>query len=474
MTAHTTSTRSAGVGSRLGLVLAVCCLGQFMNVLDASVMNVALPSIFEELHFERHDLQWVNSAYTIAVCGFLLLGGRLADLFGQRRVFLFGAALFTLASAVGGLATSPGALIAARGFQGLGAAVMAPATLTVLGTTFTDPAGRAKAFGWWSAVSGSAGAVGVLLGGIITQSLSWRWVLLINVPLGIALLAMIRWAVPETPSNGGRKGLDVPGAFTVTIGLMAGVYGIAQSHQYGWGSWQVAGSLVLSVVLFTLFLRQQTRSDHPLMPLGIFRNRSVSAANLVAFFAVAALFSTFYFLTLVMQQVMGFGPLATGLGYLPLSIGIAVGGYGVARVVSRVGPRPVLVVGLLMACTGLLWSSSANENSTFLGTLLIPTALLGLGMGAVLNATTNAATSGVPREQAGLASGLLNTIRQMGSAIGLVTLATVSSARADSLLSQGEPFRHALGSGYGLALLGAAAFTFCGALAALAVPRKAS
>ncbi|ANZ35118.1 hypothetical protein BBK82_02570 [Lentzea guizhouensis] len=458
-------------GTRLGLVLAVCCLAQFMNVLDASVMNVALPSIYEELRFERHDLQWVNSAYTIAVCGFLLLGGRLADLFGQRRVFLLGAALFTVASAVGGMATSPGTLIAARGFQGLGAAVMAPASLTVLGTTFTDPTARAKAFGWWSAVSGSAGAVGVLLGGIVTESLGWRWVLLINVPLGIALVAMIRGAVPETSSNGSKR-LDVPGAFTVTIGLMALVYGIAQSHELGWGSWQVAGSLALAVVLFAFFLRQQTVSDHPLMPLGIFRNRAVTAANVVAFFAIAALFSTFYFLTLVLQQVMGFSPLATGLGYLPLSIGIALGGYGVARIVPKVGPRPVLLGGLLTACAGLMWVSTADETSTFLGSILVPTTLLGLGMGAVLNATTNAATSGVPREQAGLASGLLNTIRQMGSAIGLVVLATMSSARADSLLAQGEPLQHALGSGYGLALFGAGVFTFCGALAALAVPRR--
>ncbi len=414
----------------------------------------------------------MNSAYTIAVCGFLLLGGRLADLFGQRRVFFFGAGLFTVASAVGGMATSPGTLIAARGFQGLGAAVMAPASLTVLGTTFRDPTARAKAFGWWSAVSGSAGAVGVLLGGIVTESLGWRWVLLINVPLGIALIAMIRGGVPETASNGGRKGLDVPGAITVTFGLMALVFGIAQSHELGWGSWQVSGSLGLSVILFALFLRQQTKSDHPLMPLGIFRNRAVTAANVVAFFAVAALFSTFYFLTLVMQQVLDFSPLQTGLGYLPLSIGIAVGGFGVARIVPRIGPRPVLVAGLLTATAGLLWVSSANESSTFLGTILVPTTLLGLGMGAVLNATTNAATSGVPREQAGLASGLLNTIRQMGSAIGLVTLATMSSARADSLLSQSQPLHHALGSGYGLALFGAGIFTFCGALAAFAVPRK--
>jgi EmrB/QacA subfamily drug resistance transporter len=471
MTAQTVLTRQpVARRTRLDLVLAVCCLGQFMNVLDASVMNVALPVIAGELHFERNDLQWVNNAYTIAVCGFLLLGGRLADLFGQRRVFLLGAALFTFASLVGGAAPSGVTLVLARAFQGLGAAVMAPATLTVLGTTFTEPGPRARAFGWWSAVSGSAGAAGVLLGGVITESLSWRWVLLVNVPLGIALLTAVRWVVPETRGTTGRRGLDLPGSFAITVGLMAGVYGIAESHARGWGSPHVLGAFVLSAVLVVAFLLRQARAAHPLMPLDIFRNRGVRAANLVAFFAIAALFSTFYFLTLVLQQVMGFGPLATGLSYLPLSLGIALGGWAISAVVPKIGPRPVLVGGLLMATAGLFWLA----RSTVAGEVLGATAVLGLGMGAVLNATTNAATAGLPHQQAGLASGLLNTIRQLGSAIGLVALATLATARTDAELAAGESLSHALGSGYGLALTGAALFTAAGVLAALLVPGRTS
>ncbi|MFP8887875.1 MFS transporter [Streptomyces mangrovi] len=466
-----------GRGGRLGLVLFACCLGQFMNVLDASVVNVALPVIAEELGFERHTLQWVNNAYTIAVCGFLLLGGRLADLFGQRRVFLFGVTLFTLASSVGGAADDPVTLVLARAFQGLGAAVMAPATLTVLGTTFTEPAARARAFGMWSAVSGVAGAAGVLVGGVVTQWFSWRWVLLINVPLGLLLLAAVYWAVPGTGARrdgpGGRKGLDLPGALAVTCGLMATVHGVAASGAHGWDSPRVWGTTAAGAALLGLFVLHQARfARHPLVPLGVFRNRSLTAANLVAFFGIAALFSTFYFFTLVLQQVLGYSPLRTGLSYLPMSLGIALGGWGIARTVPRTGPRPVLLGGLSLSCAGLLWLSGVDAGSAYTADVLGPALLLGFGMGAVLNATTNAATAGVPARDAGLASGLLNTTRQLGSAAGLVTLAALSTARADRELAGGAALEDALASGYGLALTGAALFTAAGLLAALAVPGR--
>ncbi|MGW1196771.1 MFS transporter [Streptomyces sp. NPDC002536] len=477
MTASTLpSPRATGrAAPRLALVLLACCLGQFMNVLDASVVNVALPSVARDLHFGRHSLQWVNTAYTVAVCGFLLLGGRLADIFGQRRVFLSGVALFTLASSVGGAAGDPLTLVLARAFQGLGAAVMAPATLTVLGTTFTEPDARARAFGLWSAVSGSAGAIGVLVGGVITQWFSWRWTLLVNVPIGIVLLGVVYAAVPDTRAQGGRRALDVPGALTVTLGLIAAVHGVAESHTYGWGSLRVVTALTAGVVLLALFVLLQAKvSPHPLVPLGVFRNRAVTAANLVAFFGVAALFSTFYFCTLVLQQVMGYSPLRTGLGYLPLSLGIAVGGWRISSVVPRTGPRPVLLAGLAVSSVGLLWLSRADEHATFASDVLGPTLLLGLGMGAVLNATTNAATSSLPAHQAGLASGLLNTTRQLGSAVGLVLLATLASARTDAELGSAAPgealTRHALASGYSLALLGAALFAAAGIVAALALP----
>ncbi|MDT0495630.1 MFS transporter [Streptomyces griseus] len=461
---------AAASGRRTGLILAACCVSQFMTVLDASVVNVALPVIAEELGFSRDGLQWVNSAYTIAVCGFLLLGGRLADLYGQRRMFLCGIALFTAASAVGGLADDPGLLIAARAFQGLGAAVMTPATLAVLGTTFTRPAERARAYGAWGAASGAAGAVGVLVGGVIAQWFSWRWSLLINVPIGLALLAAVRWVVPAAPGRD-RVRLDVAGAATVTLGLMALVYGIAESPAYGWGDPRIAGSLIASAMLLGTFLALQARPGRqPLVPLGIFRNRTVSAANLVAFFSIAALFSTFYFLTLMLQQVLGYSPLRTGLSYLPLSLGIAAGGFGIAPHLPRTGPRPVLLGGLSMAACGLLWLSAAGPDATFAADLLGPTLLLGLGMGAVINATTNAATHGLPAHQAGLASGLLNTTRQLGSALGLVVLATVAGSRISHGLASGEGTVDAYSAGYGLALSTAALFTAAALPAALAVP----
>ncbi|MGA5419863.1 MFS transporter [Streptomyces lavendulocolor] len=461
----------ATTGSRLRLVLVACCLGQFMNVLDASVVNVALPVIAEDLRFDRHNLQLVNNAYTVVVCGFLLLGGRLADLFGQRRIFLCGVALFTLASTVGGAADDPATLVLARAFQGLGAAVMAPATLTVLGTTFTRPDARAKAFGWWSAVSGAAGAIGVLLGGVITEFFSWRWILLINLPIGIALFAAVCWVVPESPARQERRTLDVPGAVTVTLGLMAAVHGVSEAHVHGWGSPRVLGPLLAGAALLAVFLVIQARfAAHPLVPLGIFRNRAVAAANLVAFFGIAALFSTFYFFTLLLQQVLGYTPLQTGLGYLPLSLGIALGGWGIASVVPRSGPRPVLIGGLALSSAGLLWLSRTDATASYATDVLGPVLLLGFGMGAVLNATTNAATAGLPAHQAGLASGLLNTTRQLGSAVGLVTLAALSTARIDGTGAGGTASPEALASGYGTALTGAALFAAAGMVAALAVP----
>ncbi|MER0443383.1 MFS transporter [Streptomyces sp. Edi4] len=478
MTPQTSRTPAppGAAGSRLGLVLAACCLGQFMNVLDASVVNVALPAIAEDLRFDRHDLYLVNNAYTVVVCGFLLLGGRLADLHGRRRIFLCGVALFTLASAVGGAADGPATLILARAFQGLGAAVMAPATLTVLAATFTQPAARGRAFGWWSAVSGAAGAIGVLAGGMITQWLSWRWILLVNVPIGIALFATVCWVVPQ--GRGPRREkhrLDIPGAVTVTLGLMGAVYAAAASHTYGWGSAAVLVPLIGGAVLLALFVLIQTRfARDPLVPLVIFRNRPVAAANTVAFFAIAALFSTFYFFTLLLQQVLGYSPLRTGLAYLPLSAGIALAGWGVSSLVPRCGPRPVLLAGLCVSCVGLLWLSRLDENATYAADVLGPVLLLGSGMGAVLNATTNAATAGLPAHQAGLGSGLLNATRQLGCATGLVALTALSSARIDAVVepTSGAASPHALAAGYGLALTGAALLTAAALPAALLVSRR--
>ncbi len=292
---------TAGSSPRLGLVLAACCLGQFMVILDVSVVNVALPVVNRVLRFAPGTLQWVMIAYTIVFTGFLLLGGRLADLYGQRRVFLCGITVFTVASLLGGLAYDPATLIVARGLQGLGAAVMAPATLTVLGTTFRDPTARAKAFGLWGAVAGGGGAVGVLAGGVLTDLLSWRWILLVNVPIGVALFALTARAVTERRNEGAGRKLDVAGAMSVTLGLIALVYAIVETQRAGWGSADVLAPLGLAAILLAFFLVDQARlAAQPLVPLAIFRNRSVSAANLVRLGSGAALGATFYFLTLLL------------------------------------------------------------------------------------------------------------------------------------------------------------------------------
>jgi EmrB/QacA subfamily drug resistance transporter len=457
------------VASRLGIVLAVCCLGQFMNVLDASVVNVALPSIVRQLGFDRHNLQWVSSAYTIAVCGCLLLGGRLADVYGQRRILLAGATLFTLASGIGGLAASPVTLIAARAFQGVGASVMAPATLTIIATTFTEPAARARAFGMWSVVAGAGGAVGVILSGILTEFTSWRWTLLINVPLGLVLVAGAYFGVPERAGHRDTGSLDVLGAALVTGGLLACVFGIAESSTYGWLSPPIVTTFAASAVLLSVFLVHQTRADNPLIPRGFFRDRGFSSAAVVALFSTAALFSTFYFFTLLLQQVLGYSPLQTGLSYLPMSIGISIGGYGVSGVVVRYGPRPILFSGLAMACAGLLWLSMA-DTSSFVSGLLWPGVLLGVGMGGALNATTNAATAGLRPEQAGLGSGVLNTMRQLGSALGLVVLVAAATSDTDAQAGGVAATVGALSSGYRLALALAALCAALAFAAAFAVP----
>jgi len=456
------------VPPRLGLVLAACCLGQFMVILDVSVVNVALPVIDDVLRFAPGSLQWVMIAYTIVFTGFLLLGGRLADLYGQRRVFLTGITVFTLASLVGGLAYDPATLITARGLQGLGAAVMAPATLTVLGTTFRDPTARAKAFGLWGAVAGGGGAVGVLAGGVITDLLSWRWILLVNVPIGVALFALTARAVTERRNDDDGRKLDVAGALSVTLGLIALVYGIVGTQHGGWGSVGVLVPLGLAAVLLAFFVVDQAKlAAQPLVPLAIFRNRSLSAANLVRLGSGVAMGSTFYFLTLLLQRGMGYTALQAGLAYLPLSIGIFAGARGIATSVPKYGPRPILVFGLALSAVGLGWLSLTDEHATFQGGVLGPTLLIGIGVGVVMTASTTAATANLPYQQAGLASGLLNTTRQLGDAVGLAILVTIAAAHTAG------PSVAATVSGYRLAFLVAGLVMVATIGAALAVPAKA-
>ncbi|WP_433234548.1 MFS transporter [Actinomadura nitritigenes] len=467
-----TTVAERGTSERLGLVLAICCAGQFLVVLDASVMNVALPSIRSALHFRTDSLQWIINAYTIVFAGFLLLGGRLADIYGRRRVFLGGIAVFTLASLAGGLAWNPASLLAARGVQGLGAAVMAPATLTVLGTTFTDKERRARAFGLWGAVAAGGGAIGALVGGAITEWLSWRWILLVNVPVGVLLTVGAAYAVTESRKEDDDRRMDLPGALAITAGLILLVYGIVRSEKEGWDSPQIIVSLGLAVVLLALFaVNEVRRRTHPLVPLGIFRNRSVTAANLVAFTSTAALWGTFFLFTLLLQLVLGYSPLETGFAYLPLSLGIVVAARGIAPLVPKVGPRPLLVAGLLLSAAGLAWLSGAGAGADFLADLFGPTLVLGIGQGLVSASMTVAGTSEVGYREQGLVSGLLNTSRQVGGALGLGILAVVAAAHTSDVAHGAHATARDLAAGFDRALLVSALFPLIGAAAALAVPK---
>jgi EmrB/QacA subfamily drug resistance transporter len=452
--------------SRLGLILAVCCMGQFMVVLDASIVNVALRPIKESLDVSAADLQWVINAYTVVFAGFLLLGGRLADLFGRRRVFALGLVLFTAASLVAGIAWNPTTLLVARGLQGLGGAILAPATLTVLFTSFTDPAGKAKAFGMWSAVAAAGGAIGAVLGGVLIHWLSWRWIFLVNVPIGIVLLAMVYGAIPESRNAGADRRIDTTGAVTVTAGLMALVYGIVESHQQGWGSTTTVVSLVLGAVLIAYFVVNEAKiAKQPLVPLSIFKNRSVSGANIVSFTTSAALVGVLFLFTLLMQFSFGYDSLETGLAYLPLSLAIVFTARGVApRLTTRLGPKPVLLAGSALTLASLVWLSFTPQDGTFVADLLGPSLLFGIGQGLTSATVTMAGTTKVPYTQAGLVSGLLNASRQVGGALWLGILVAVVAGYASSLAPGASV------AGYDRAFLVAAILPVIGLLAGLAVP----
>ncbi|PJN26049.1 MFS transporter [Kitasatospora sp. CB02891] len=451
---------------RLGLILLACCVGQFMVVLDASIVNVALRPIQDSLHLASNSLQWVINAYTIVFAGFLLLGGRLADLFGRRRVFAIGLALFTVASLVAGLAVDETTLLISRGLQGLGGAVLAPATLTVLFTSFTDPGGKAKAFGTWSAVAAGGGAIGALVGGVVTQWLSWRWIFLVNVPIGVALMALLLVAVPESRNEQADRRIDTTGAIAVTAGLMAGVYGIVEAHDKGWGSATTLVSLVVGVALLAFFVLNEAKfAKQPLVPLSIFRNRSVSAANVVSFTTNAALVGVLFLFTLLMQFVYGYDSLQTGLAYLPLSLAIVTTARGVApSLITKLGPKPVLVAGTALSLVSLLWLSFSVGGGGFVSDLLGPSLVFGAGQGMVSSTVTMAGTAKVPYTQAGLVSGLLNASRQIGGALWLSVLAAVVAGYANSLVPG------ASADGYARAFLIAAVFPLAGLLAGLAVP----
>jgi len=441
------------------IALILLCSAQFVVVLDASIVNVALPTIKEALGFSESSLPWVVNAYVLTFGGFLLLGGRLADLLGRRRIFMFGLILFALASLVGGLATNSGQLVAARAVQGLGAGLLSPAALSIVATTFRDGAERNKALGIWGAVAGSGGAAGVLLGGVLTEYVGWEWVLWVNVPIGIAAAALAPGLIAETRDEDETRHFDVAGAATITIGLSALVYALLDAPDAGWGSTQTIGILAAAAVLLTAFVAIERRSQAPLVPFRIFRLRTITGANVVGILVGASLFSMFYFISLYMQQVLGYSAIKAGLSYLPLAVSIILSAGIASSLVTKVGFKPILATGMVLIAAGLLWFSQITPapDGSFVADILGPSLLAAVGLGFAFVPVTIAAVSGVADREQGLASGLINTSQQVGGALGLAILAAIANSeigtsRDPAVLTDG--FASAFLVGAGFAILG--------------------
>jgi EmrB/QacA subfamily drug resistance transporter len=446
--------------------LALLAMTQFVIIIDASIVNVALPSIGSALRFSQADLSWVVNAYTLTFGGFLLLGGRLADLMGRRRMFMLGLVLFSLASLAGGFAQSEPWLIAARAVQGLGAAIVSPAALSIITTTFAEGAERNRALGVWGAVAGAGGAAGVLLGGILTSGLSWRWVLFVNVPIGVICALLAPRLLAESRAEVETRSFDLPGAVTVTAGLALLVYALVDAVNVGWGSAATLAKIAGAAVLLVAFVAIELRQRAPLMPLSIFRLRTLRGADTVALLIGMSLFSMFFFISLYMQQVLHYSALRAGLSYLPLALAIILSA-GVASVaVTRFGFKPVLLSGLLFVAVGLFWFSRVHApGGSFAGDVLGPSLLAGIGLGLSFVPVTIAAVTGTRPHEAGLASGLVNTAQQVGGALGLAILATVANSRTKSVIHAGQHdvaialtkgFERAFLVGSGFALVGAA------------------
>jgi EmrB/QacA subfamily drug resistance transporter len=450
--------------------LFLACLAQFLVVLDVSIVNVALPQIGRELHYSPVGLQWVVNAYVLTFAGFLLLGGRAADLFGRRRVFLAGLGLFSLASLLGGLAQSSGELTAARAAQGLGGAILAPATLTIITTTFTDGPSRTRALGIWSSVAGAGGATGAIFGGLLTNYFSWRWVLFVNVPIGAIAIALAVAMLAEGRHPEPKK-LDLAGAITATGGLALLVYAIVSTDTHPWGSARTILLVVAAAAVLGLFVLIQARlATDPLMPLSLFKLRSLAAANLTMLLLGAVFFSMWYFLTLYLQQVHGYSPLRAGLLFMPMAIAIIAGAQSSIRLVGRFGAGWVLIGGMILVIVGFAWMAQIHASSTYVGGVLGGSLLTSFGVGLSFTPLASAAMAGVPFQLAGLASGLLNTSRQVGGSIGLAALATLATART-TRVAHSVTRAQALTSGYDRAFLVAAAVAVVALGAATVIPR---
>ena len=462
---HPTDTDDTPRAKNLALLLLA--MAQFIVVIDASIVNVALPSIGRHLHFSRTDLSWVVNAYTLTFGGFLLLGGRLSDLLGRRRMFMLGAVLFSLASFAGGVAQSEGWLLAARAVQGLGAALVSPAALSIMTTTFAEGEERNRALGVWGAVAGAGAAAGVLLGGILTSGLSWRWVLFVPVPIGLTLALLAPRILRESRAED-RASFDFPGAITVTAGLSLLVYAIVDAVNAGWGSAATLSKIGGALVLLAAFVIIELRERHPLMPFSIFRLRTLRGANVVGLLVGMSLLSMFFFLSLYLQNVLHYSPIKTGLSYLPLAVGIILASGAASALVTRIGFKPVLIAGMLLIAGALIWFSRLpTSGGSYVADVLGPSLLAAGGLGFAFVPVTVAAVKGTKPREAGLASGLINTSEQIGGALGLAIVATIASSRTKSELHSGvHSVTVALTKGFDTAFLVAAGFAIAGAILA--------
>ena len=451
------------------VVLVLICLAQFMVILDATIVNVALPSIQKDLGLSEANLQWIVNAYTLVFGGFLLLGGRAGDLVGRKRLFLVGLAIFTTASLLNGLAVSSGMLIGCRALQGLGAALVSPAALSIITTTFREGAERAKALGVWAAIAVGGSAVGLVLGGLLTQTFSWPWIFFVNVPVGIVGFVLSLRLVPESRDEHAARSYDIAGAVTATAGLMSLVYAIVKASSAGWTSATTLGFGAVAVALLSAFVVIEQRSRAPLVRLSIFRTRSLTTANAVMLLVASGLFAMFFFNTLYIQRVLGYGPLKAGLAFLPFSAGIIVSAGLASQFAPRIGVRLVAAIGMIVTVIGMLWLVRLPVQGSYAVDVLPSILLTSLGMGAVFMPLTLVATTGLENEDQGLASGIFNTSQQIGGALGLAILTTVAASRTSAFGGSGPD---ALVHGFRAAFAGGAAFVFAALVVMLVLLRR--
>ncbi len=471
--ASDTDRKTSPLPRNLGLALAVIAVAQLMVVLDATIVNIALPSIQRALQFSATGLEWVINAYALTFGGLLLLGGRAGDLFGRRRMFTAGIVVFTLGSLAGGFATSATWLIIARAAQGIGAAIVAPTALSLIADTFREGADRNRALGVYGAVAGAGGAAGLLLGGLLTSFASWRWVLFVNVPIGIALAIVAPRVLAASQRRPGR--LDLPGALTVTGGMVSLVYGLSHAATYGWSDTMTLTALGVAVVLLLVFVAIESRSRHALMPFSIFAQRNRDGAYVLSLIIGVAVFGVFFFMTQFVQNILGFSPIVAGLAFLPMTASIIVTAQVVARLVGRVGPRPFITIGPLLVAAGLFWLSQINDQTTYLGGIVGPMLLIAVGMGNIFVPLTLMAVSGAGPQESGIASALLNVGQQIGGSIGIALLGTIAATTTKNQLVGVIPthaaVNHALTVGYGAGFQVAVAIALFGFAVALAVFR---